>query len=105
MTNTAVFGDPQAWVAHLEEMEASDIETLVPGHGSLGTKADLARQRQYIITPQELAKEAIQNGLTAEETLLRPLPKPFDAWLRGGMARWEANVRSTYERLSSSPAN
>jgi cyclase len=98
-----VFCDPRAWVAHLEEMEASDVETFVPGHGPLGTKADLDLQRRYIITLQELVKEAIQDGLTAEETLLRSLPEPFDAWLHGGMARWEANVRSMHERLSGGP--
>jgi cyclase len=95
-----VYADPQAWVAHLEEMEQSSAETFVPGHGPLGTKTDLALQRQYITLLQELVARAIEEGLSAEETLLQPLPAPFDAWLHGGMARWEANVHSAYERLA-----
>ncbi len=94
-----VYADPQAWVAQLEQMEQSSAETFVPGHGPLGTKADLALQRQYITLLQELVAGAIEEGLSVEETLEKGLPAPFDAWLHGGMARWEANVRSTYERL------
>ena len=95
-----VYADPQAWVAHLEEMEQSSTETFVPGHGPLGTKTDLALQREYINLLQELVAGAIEEGQSVEETLEKPLPAPFDAWLHGGMARWEANVRSTYERLA-----
>ena len=94
----AVYSDPQAWVAHLEEMEQSSAETFVPGHGPLGTKTDLALQRQYITLLQELVARAIEEGLSVEETLKTSLPAPFDAWLHGGMARWEANIRSIYER-------
>jgi cyclase len=95
--------DPQAWVAYLEEMERSNVETFVPGHGPLGTKADLSLQRQYITLLEELVGQAIQDGLTVEEVLQKPLSEPFDAWLHGGMARWEANARSTYERLIGTP--
>jgi glyoxylase-like metal-dependent hydrolase (beta-lactamase superfamily II) len=98
-----VYADPQAWVAHLEEMEQSSAETFVPGHGPLGTKADLALQGQYINLLQELVAGAIEEGLSVEETLEKPLPAPFDAWLHGGMARREANVHSTYERLVAVP--
>jgi cyclase len=94
----AVYSHPQAWVAHLEEMEQSSAETFVPGHGPLGTKTDLALQRQYITLLQELVARAIEEGLSVEETLKTSLPAPFDAWLHGGMARWEANIRSIYER-------
>jgi hypothetical protein len=27
------------------------------------------------------------------------LPEPFDAWLMGGMARFEVNIRFLFERL------
>jgi glyoxylase-like metal-dependent hydrolase (beta-lactamase superfamily II) len=95
-----VYCDPTAWVAYLEKMERSNFETFVPGHGPLGTKADLALQREYITLLEDLVGGAIQDGLTVEETLQKSLPQPFDAWLHGGMARWEANVRSSYQRLT-----
>ena len=95
-----VYADPQAWVAHLEEMQGSNIEIFVPGHGPLGTKADLALQQQYLTLLEKLVTQAIREGLSAEEMLERPLPAPFDVWLQEGMARWERNVLATHERLS-----
>jgi glyoxylase-like metal-dependent hydrolase (beta-lactamase superfamily II) len=93
------FCDPQAWVAHLQQMEQTDVETFVPGHGPLGTKADLALQRQYITLVEERIAEAVQDGVPVEAVLEQGLPAPFDAWLLGS-ARWEANVHSLYERMS-----
>ena len=95
-----VYCDPQAWVSQLGRMEQFDVETFVPGHGPLGTKADLALQRQYITLLGELVAQSISEGLTVEETLHKTLPAPFDSWLHGSMARWEANIRSGYERIS-----
>jgi cyclase len=95
-----VYCDPQAWATQLEQMEMFDVETFVPGHGPLGTKADVALQRQYITLLEELVAQAVSDGLTVDETLQKTLPAPFDGWIRGSIARWEANVWSSHERLS-----
>ena len=93
------FCDPQAWVAHLQQMEQTDVETFVPGHGPLGTKADLVLQWQYITLVEERIAQAVQDGVPVEAVLQQGLPAPFDAWLLGS-ARWEANVHTLYERMS-----
>jgi glyoxylase-like metal-dependent hydrolase (beta-lactamase superfamily II) len=100
-----VYCDPQAWASQLEQMEQFDVETFVPGHGPLGTKADLTLQRQYITLLDELVAQAVSEGLTPEETLQKTLPPPFDGWVNAGMAGWEANVWSSHERLSGTPEN
>jgi glyoxylase-like metal-dependent hydrolase (beta-lactamase superfamily II) len=95
-----VYCDPQAWAAELEQMEQLDVEAYVPGHGPLGTKADLELQREFITLLEELVGQAVSDGLTAEETLEKTLPAPFDDWIQASSARWEANVWSSHERLS-----
>ena len=95
-----VYCDPQAWVSELERMETLDVETYVPGHGPLGTKTDLALQREFITQLEEMVGQAVSDGLTVEETLDKTLPAPFEDWIRASSARWEANVRSSHERLS-----
>jgi cyclase len=95
-----VYCDPQAWVAQLDGMGQWDVETFVPGHGPLGTKTDLALQKGYIQVLDELVAQVIQAGGAVEDALQQPLPSPFDAWLTGGMNRFEANVRSAHKRLS-----
>lgn len=98
-----VFCDPAAWRAWLKEAEGFDVETFVPGHGPLGTVADLRLKGQYIALVEDLVAQAVQEGLTLEETLAQPLSEPFDTWLAGGMARWEANVQALYKRLKENP--
>ena len=95
-----VYCDPQAWVSELERMEQLDVETFVPGHGPMGSKADLELQRQFITLLEELVAQAVSDGLTVEETLEKTLPAPFDDWIQASAARWEANVWSSHERLS-----
>ena len=95
-----VYCDPQAWVEELERMEQFDVEAYVPGHGPLGTKADVALQREFITRLEELVTQAVSDGLTVEETLEKTLPAPFDDWVQASAARWEANVWSSHERLS-----
>ncbi len=94
-----VYCDPDAWVAQLEAMEAWDIETFVPGHGPVGSKVDLALQKEYIRTLDQLVARVIGEGGTVEDALRQPLPAPFDAWLPAGRVRFEANMRSSYKRL------
>ena len=95
-----VYCNPQAWVSELERMEQLDVKTYVPGHGPLGTKADVALLREFITRLEELVAQAVSDGLTAEETLEKTLPAPFDDWIHASAARWEANVWSSHERLS-----
>jgi cyclase len=94
------FCNPGAWRDWLEEAEAFDVETFVPGHGPLGTKVDLVLQRRYIALVEDLVARAVQEGLPVEETMAQALPEPFGAWLQGGIARWEANVQALHQRLT-----
>lgn len=98
------FGDPEGWKAQLEAMEQSDIEVFVPGHGPLGTRADVGLQKEYIAVLEDLVAAAIEDGLSLEETLALTLPAPFDGWLHGGMGRWQANVNTLYGRLAGGQA-
>jgi cyclase len=89
-----------ARTAQIEAMERSDIETFVPGHGPLGTKEDLSLQNRYIAWIQEMVARVIEGGGSVEDALQQAAPPPFDDWLAGGMARFEANVHTLYERLT-----
>ena len=95
-----VYCDPCAWTAQLQAMERSNNRTFVPGHGPLGKKRDLRLQWEYIAALEEMVADVIKENGTVEHALRRSLPRPFSAWLRGGMGRFEANVRSTFDRLS-----
>jgi cyclase len=94
-----VYCDPQAWAAQLEGFERSGIEVFVPGHGPVGTKADIAVEREYILMLEAWVVQALEKGEPVEEVLKRRLPAPFDAWSIDGLPG-DYNVRALYERLS-----
>jgi cyclase len=77
----------------------SDFEILVPGHGPVGGRDDIALQLQYFDVMEDLVGQVVRRGGSFEEALQINLPEPFDAWLMGGMARFEVNVRFLFERL------
>jgi glyoxylase-like metal-dependent hydrolase (beta-lactamase superfamily II) len=64
------------WIEYLERIEQLDFDILAPGHGRMGTKADIASFRNYM---QELRAEVLghmRNGKSIEQvTQLVTMPK------------------------------
>ena len=90
--------DPVRWSKWLAEALASDFQTIVPGHGPVGTKADLALEREYIVALERAVDRVIERNGTVEDALLETLPTPFDAWQRMEMGRFELNTRTLFAR-------
>jgi len=87
-------------MVQLEEMENSDIEVFIPGHGPVGGKQDIRLQRRYITTLQDMAARALEDGLTVEQVLERVMPAPFNEWPVNGKPS-QHNLRFCFERLSA----
>lgn len=92
-------GDLGTWCEVLEKVEGADIETFVPGHGPVGTKADIGLMRRYITTLEELAAQVVEDGESIDKALRQPLTPPFDGWSKG-LLRFETNMRFLKQRLS-----
>ena len=73
--------------------QESDYEVLVPGHGPVGSKDDIALQLKYIDIMEDLVGSVVQRGGSFDEAMQITLPEPFNKWLLGGMGRFESNVR------------
>lgn len=91
--------NPEGWMKKLERLEQSDYQVFMPGHGPLGTKIDLALQRQFITWLQKTVRAAVEKNQTVETILKRPLPKAFATWDKG-LTRFESNVKFLYKRYS-----
>ena len=77
----------------------ADYEVLVPGHGPVGNKDDVAQQLQYMDMLEALVGEVVQSGGSFDQALQVNLPAPFDEWLMGGMARFGSNIRYLFAYL------
>lgn len=92
-------GDPHALNQTLAAIEQLDVETVVPGHGPVGTTADSRLLRQYLSTLEELTLPVIRAGGSAEEAAAQEVPPPFASWQFGFFLRM--NLHFLYERLAS----
>jgi cyclase len=93
------YGSPPEWIAWLDNLATWDIETFVPGHGPLGSKADLDLEARYIRALEDMVQRVVRSGGSLEDSFHQVLPPPFDAWQAMG-GRFEANVRASYKHHS-----
>ncbi len=90
-------GNPEHWKAYLTRVQEVDFETVVPGHGPVGTKEALSTMLQYITMTETLAQKMIDEGKgeTAIEELV--IPAPFDSYWFDNFFR--ANMKFMYNRV------
>ncbi|MBO0781320.1 MAG: MBL fold metallo-hydrolase [Ktedonobacteraceae bacterium] len=91
-------GDPRAWVAMLEQIETLDLARLVPGHGPVGMREDVALMRQLLHDMLRLAGEAVEHGRPAAETAEMAVPARYADW--GEVERFGNNMRFLHRFLS-----
>lgn len=72
--------DLEQWDTILERIEALDIQTVVPGHGSVGTRDDVATLREYLGDMETLVSEAIVRGEAMEQAVATPTPAAYASW-------------------------
>jgi len=90
-------GDPQEWLRSLAQIELLGLETLIPGHGRVGTSDDLALMRQYITELEELAAEVVKAEGSADQAAEQAIPPRFESWR---FARFfPTNMRFLHERI------
>jgi glyoxylase-like metal-dependent hydrolase (beta-lactamase superfamily II) len=87
------------WIESLKRVEAMDFDVLVPGHGPLGTRANVTMFREYL---QDLRGEVLRyarEGKSVDEMKqLIKLPK-YDAW---GPRDWfPLNIEGMYRLVQA----
>lgn len=70
----------------------------MPGHGPIGTAADIAPVRQYLADVGRLALDAVRSGASADGAAATPIPAPYSDW--GGREVFAHNLRFLYQRAA-----
>jgi len=55
------------WINAVKKIETMDFDILIPGHGKMGTKADVTENREYLETLYNSVLEAARDGKTLDE--------------------------------------
>ncbi len=91
--------DLEVWLSEMRTVEAFRAEIVIPGHGQVGTTADVVDHRHYV----EALRDAVAEGITAGRSLAQMQESitledyrdwaSFDAWRT-------ANIEGMYKMLS-----
>jgi cyclase len=92
-----IFGSSQGLIEALEQIERMDIETVVPGHGGVATKQDVADFKQALIKLRDDAEDCFLRNLTVAEAV-KDIDLSYLGWY--STERLYANVRFFYSELA-----
>ena len=73
-------GDPQGWLAVLDQIEALQPEIIVPGHGGVSSLEEIRMLREYLHWLLDAVQRFVQAGKPASELGEIELPEPFVWW-------------------------
>jgi cyclase len=73
-----------------------DGTKVIPGHGPVGTKADLKKFRDMLATVRDRIRKAIQQGKTQDQVVASKPSAEFDAAWGNGFLKPDAFIAMTY---------
>ena len=74
------YGHPRDWLEILAKIKSLDPIGLIPGHGELGTLADVAAIEHYINDLLQMAETNLGEGATAESAAALQPPSFTEGW-------------------------
>ncbi|MDB6013212.1 MAG: Glyoxylase, beta-lactamase superfamily [Gammaproteobacteria bacterium] len=84
----------------LRELAGPDTK-LVPGHGTVITRADLPPYRDMIVSVQKTVQQMIHDGKTRQDILSAKVTAPYDASVPGGQTPLPAGLGTSADRFVS----
>ncbi len=91
-------GHPEEWLRILGRMPEVGLQTVVPGHGPIGTPEDFQAEVDYIKMLEQIVARALKSGKSAEEAQATPIPEAYANWAwREGFGY---NIGALYKRAS-----
>ncbi len=73
-------GPVQNWIDACDKIIAMDVETIVPGHGPITTRAGVEEVRHYLVTIRNEARRRYEAGMTYKEAAFDIALGVFDDW-------------------------
>ena len=88
------------WIAACDLINASDVDTIVPGHGPVTDKAGVTSIRDYLVYVRDEATERFHGGMDAWDAARDIALNGFGEW--GEFGRIAVNVDTVYRSLDGS---
>ncbi|MFQ5880403.1 MAG: MBL fold metallo-hydrolase [Dehalococcoidia bacterium] len=97
ITPTAHDGHVSGWIRVIDRIQEMAIETIVPGHGPVGDRRELAQVREYLTLIRRQARRCFRAGMSLEEAARTVRIPKYGGW---GEQGWVArNVGRLYQEF------
>ncbi len=93
-----IFGSSTGWITAIEQIEVMDIDTIVPGHGSIATKKELGGLKRCLIELRCQVKDCFNRGLSSEGAT-KQVALPYLEWPRA--ERLPLGVQTIYQESTN----
>ena len=100
VTNMVPFlldGHAGSWINVLRRVEGLEIDTLIPGHGFIGTKDDVISLREYLEELHAAVTECFNNGATEDQAIEQITISKGKDW--NGQPTVPMAIRRVYQEL------
>jgi glyoxylase-like metal-dependent hydrolase (beta-lactamase superfamily II) len=94
-------GEPARIHPIMKEILALGAKVFVPGHGPVGTKADIDKQIKYVDKVMELARRAADQGYSPEKLAKTAIPKAYADWDHTEF--FAKNLQACYDKVRVVP--
>jgi cyclase len=101
VTPLAFQGHVSGWIKAIDRIAGMDVEVIVPGHGPVGGKAELAEVREYMALVRREARRCFESGLDETQAAIEIRLGYFDKWVEP--ERLVHNVMRFYTELRGDP--
>jgi cyclase len=101
--NTAFTPSVESWIGLLRRVSEMDVDKILPAHGDVAKKEDLAEMAKFLSDEYAGVKDAVANGMTADETAEK-LTFPQYRDYRNYRVR-EHDIRSLYNLIKTGRSN
>jgi cyclase len=91
------YGNPHEWLNIFAKIKTLEPACLVPGHGGLGTVADVILIERYINGLLQMAEQNWHDGGTAESAMVLPPPSFTEGW--NNSDAFERNMKFLHEEI------
>jgi cyclase len=99
-TPIAWAGPIDRWIAALDRILDLDVDVIVPGHGPVSGKSEVAEMREYLVTVEDQARRRFEDGLDVDAAIASIELGKFAGLPEHG--RLAQNVLNVYQQLDPS---
>jgi cyclase len=99
MPNMLFTPSVQNWIKLLDEVAAMDVDTILPAHGDVATRADAKELAAMLADEYATVKDAVNRGVSLDQAIATLTFPQYKDWRN--YARLQAEIKALYELIGT----